>query len=141
MKKQALNPKKIVSGKTILRLALATLFLCSLSFANAKSIIANEPPLEIKYLGAPDGQPVFQIQFDNASGETYVLSIKSDDGTVLYTEKVKDKKFLKKIKWNNSDTDKTKLIFTLTGEKEKTTQMFEINTTLRQVQDVVVTKL
>lgn len=142
MKKQTANTPASKAGKFISRFAFASLFLFSFSAANAQSTARQtETPLQIKYLGVVENQPLFQVDLDNESGEIYTLSIKADDGSVLYSERVKDKKFSKKIKWNNSETDNSKLVFILSGDKEKQTQVFEINTSLREVRDVVVTKL
>ena len=142
MKKQATTPNKNEARNIFSRLALASILFFSVFTANAQETAKyNESPLQIKYLGVVDNQPLFQVDFDNESGDTYLLSIKADDGTTLYTQTVKEKKFSKKIKWNNPDFDRTKLLFTLSNDKSKQSQVFEINTSLREVRDVVITKL
>ncbi len=142
MKKQATTPNTNEAGNIFSRLALASLLFFGVFTAGAQETVKyNESPLQIKYLGVVDNQPLFQVDFDNESGETYLLSIKADDGTALYTQTVKEKKFSKKIKWNNPDFDRTKLLFTLSNDKSKQSQVFEINTSLREVRDVVITKL
>ncbi len=142
MKKQTSNTLSNRARKTALRLALAsTLLGCNFLPAGAQQYARPGEPVQIKYIGAVDSQPLFQMDLDNESGETYFLSIKGEDGTLLYTEKLKERKISRKFRWNNTDTENTKLTFTLTGERSKSTQAFEVNTRQREVQDVVITKL
>lgn len=97
--------------------------------------------VEIRYIGSVDEKPVFQIEFENNTEEVFNVSIKDEEGVVLYKERFKDKKFSRKFQFEKADMDHVKLTFTLTGEKEKQSQAFEINTNVRVIQDVVITKL
>ena len=128
--------------KTMLHFGLASLFVFAIVPLKAQSPVkpANVP-VEIRYLGMMDNLPVFQIEFENTTSEVYVVSIKDGEGNILYTEKVKAKKFVKKFKWDRSDPDQSRLTFTLSSHKESHSQVFEINTNIRVVEDVVVTKL
>ncbi len=140
MKKQIISntAKKMILFVTAVSF---TIFSFIPSIANAQERVVIAPPVFIKYIGNNENQPVFQIDFDNKNEETFNLTIRDEQGTVLYGEKIKDKKFSKKFKYQGENTDNVKLTFTLTNEKDKQSQVYEVNTTSRIVQDVVVTRL
>ena len=102
---------------------------------------ANASVVEIKYLGSVDNQPIFQVAFDNQRQENVQVSITDENGVELYGEKFREKRFSKKFKFEKLDTDPFKLRFTLTSDNEKLSQIFEVNTKVWTVQDVVVTRL
>jgi hypothetical protein len=62
-------------------------------------------------------------------------------GNTYYSEKVRDRRYSKKFQLDRDDLDRVRLVFTLSGGKEKQSQAFEINTQTRTVQDVVITRL
>jgi hypothetical protein len=99
------------------------------------------PEIVIKYIGNVEEQPVFQIEFENATQQALNLTIRDEDGNFLYGEKVKDKKYQKKFKYQGPLFDNVKLTFTLAGEKDRQVQVYELNTRTRMIQDVVVTRL
>ena len=102
---------------------------------------ANASVVEIRYLGSVDNQPIFQVAFDNEKQENVHVSITDENGIELFGGKFKEKRFSKKFRFEKLDTDPFKLKFTLTSDNEKLSQVFEVNTKVWTVQDVVVTKL
>jgi hypothetical protein len=135
MKKQTLSKFRNV----VRNIFLAGLFIIAIAPAHAQDKVKSRP-VEIKYLGTLDGQPVFQVEFENTNAEKLSVSLRDEYGTVLYDERFKDKKFSKKFKLETG-ADPVKLKFTLSNEKENQTEVFQINTNVRVVQDVVVTRL
>lgn len=129
-------------AKHLIRFALASLLLATVAPVMAQDGIRSTPPaVSINYIGTVDNQPIFQIEFDNKNEELFNLSIKDDQGIVLFNEKFKDKKFSKKFQLEKPTEDNVKLTFTIAADKEKQSQSFEINTNVRVIQDVVVTRL
>jgi hypothetical protein len=139
MKKQTFSK----FGHAVRNTFLAGIFLMSLSSSaqaqDKESQSVN--PVEIKYLGTIDDQPVFQLDFDNAYEKNVKLSITDENGLLLYGGRTNEKKFSKKFKFEKAGIDPVKLTFTLTTGKEKQSQVFEINTKVWTVKDVVVTRL
>jgi|GEM_PF-796352 len=130
--------------KTILRFGLTGLMAANLvpALAQPQDKIRTAPPaVAINYIGMINNQPVFQIEFENKNDEVLNLSIRDEQGNVLFNERFRDKKFSKKFQFDKTGIDNMKLTFTLAGEKEKQSQSFEINTNVRVIQDVVVTRL
>lgn len=102
---------------------------------------AKLPEPSIKYIGTLDGQPVFGVQLDNQNSSVYHLTIKDDTGSVLYSEKIKGKEFSKKFKFENSDRNNVKLTFIVEGKEGSQSQDFQVNTSTKVWNDVVVTTL
>ena len=141
MKKQIMTNLSSVIRKAALGIGFASLVAFSFIPARANAQDPSPSGVVIRYIGSINNQPVFQIEFENQNAEAYNVSIKDEVGNTLYNEKFKDKKFSKKFQFERSTTDDMKLTFTLSGQKQRLTQVFEVNTSVRTVEDVVVTKL
>lgn len=127
---------------SILRYGFVFLLLLNLSSAFASETPKGEEPfVSVKYAGSADGMMQFQFDMVNDNDESYLLTIQDLEGTVLYKEKVSKKIFTRKFAWNNAEFTPAKLIFTITGNKSKTTHAYEVNTQVRTVRDVEINKL
>lgn len=138
--------KKQVSSKSFLRKSIFTLGLISFIFASSVQASSTQDPADspnssIKYVGSLDGKPVFRVELNNLNSNVYFLTIKDDEGSVLYSEKIKDKQFSKSFKFETADRDNVKLTFTLSGENQSQSKEFKVNTNTRVLNDVVVTTL
>ena len=137
MKKQ--NFSTLVK-KSILSLAFTSLVLVAATSASASTTDSTPNPT-VKYIGSLDGQPVFKVELNNENAKVQYLTIKDDQGTVLYSEKIKSKQFSKSFKFENSDRDHVRLTFTVESDKNVQSQEFNVNTNTRVLNDVVVTTL
>lgn len=139
MKKQFVSNS---TRKNVLRFGFAALLALSLSSANASPAIKGEEPLvSVKYAGTAEEMAKFQVDLINDGDEAYLFSIQDQYGEILYKEKVTKPVFTKVFAWNNTDVLPAKLIFTVTGEKSKKTQVYEVSTLVRTVRDLEITKL
>src|SRR6476660_5320947 len=75
-------------------------------------------PVSIRYIGNFNEQPMFQIEFDNQNQEFFNVSIRDEEGNVLFFEKSKDKKFSRRFQLAK-DVNNVKLTFTLKSESQK----------------------
>lgn len=143
MKKQIRNQFSNGIRKTIFRISLASFVFVGIipGFANAQGKYDSAPPASVHYVGDIDGEPVFKVTLNNASGNLYVLTIKDQEGTVFYSEKFSDKNFIKKFKFDKGDHEDVKLTFVLSSPSEKKDQVFQVNTNVQVLKDVVVTRL
>lgn len=143
MKKQVMTNLSNTVRKAILQFSLASffLFLFVPALQAQERIKSLNTAVAIKYIGMVDDNPLFQIEFDNKNTETYHVSIKDEEGNILYNEKFRDLKYSRKFKFERHDGQEMKLTFVLAGEKESQTQVFEVSTSIRVIQDVVVTRL
>jgi hypothetical protein len=113
----------------------------SLLLIGATSAQSKLPEPNIKYIGTLDGQPVFKVSLDNQSNNVYHLTIKDETGDILYAEKIKSKEFSKKFKFENADRHNVKLTFSVEGKEGLQSQEFQVNTSTKVWNDVVVTSL
>jgi hypothetical protein len=140
MKKQN-NPFYVI-GKKFLGLSLAGFLLVgSASAKSPNDSITKEKEPAVYYIGTLDGQPVFRVHFDNQENAVYSLSILDEDGSLLYSEKIKGKAFSKSFKFERTDRQNTKLRFVLAGNKGNKTQVFQVDNNIQVINDVVVTRL
>jgi hypothetical protein len=92
-------------------------------------------------MGTVDYMPVVKVEFDNADGGEYYLSLKDDNGHVFYSEVVKATKYSKSFQFDNTDLSGMRVTLSLKSKKENRTQVYEINKSVRQVEDVVIAKI
>jgi len=72
---------------------IAMMAIISTSFSNPVSAMdkKTDPPVEIKYLGIQDKNPVFEVIMSNGQADNYFISIRNEAGTVIYSEKLSGK--------------------------------------------------
>jgi hypothetical protein len=141
MKKQIQSTFKPVGISSRFFLSLLMFALMVPALAQRASLNEGAAGIAIHYVGNVNNQPVFQVEFENTSEEPVQVSIKDEDGNTLYFAKIKDRRFSKKFQFEKAESDNMTLSFTLATPKEKHTQVFEVNTNVRMVRDVVVTRL
>lgn len=139
MKKQVLRSLKIFVKGTFLAIML-TVNVCAVAQPlNGEPIVKAA---SIKHIQTTDDKVIFQLSLDNESGDKFSVSIKDALGSTIFFDIYQDKKFDKKFVLERSE-DISKLIFTVRSLKDNKTQVFEINTTTRLIEnyDVSVRKL
>lgn len=141
MKKQ-LNTGNQSAVSMILRFGFFSFLLFTL-LSNRVIAQQNVKPATavVSYLGMVDSQPLFQVDFNATAEASYTLTIRDDEGSILYMEKFRSKSFSKKFRLERGDREHVQLNFTITAGKKRHTQFFDINTNFKVHQDVLVTKL
>ena len=134
MKKQSFST---LVKRSVLSLGLSTILLAGAASAQS----STNPDPAVRYIGSIDGQPMFRVQLDNQTGNVYHLTIKDEEGTVLYTERSNNKQFAKSFKFDNSDRSNVKLTFILEGNKTVQSKEFKVNSSTQVLDNVVVTTL
>jgi hypothetical protein len=130
------------SFSTFVKRSVLSLGLSTIIFAGAASAQTSATPEPaVKYIGTLDGRPIFNVQLDNQVGQVYFLTIKDEEGTVLYAEKFKDKQFSKSFKFDNIDRSNVKLTFVLEGNKTVQSKQFNVKSSTQVFDNVVVTTL
>lgn len=143
MKKEILQTvngffRSVFAG-TMVVCALLVISFPSEATAQKFSTDSNNP--EIKYLGNVQDKLVFQIELKNTSSESLFVSIKDDDGVVLFTERVRDNQFSRKFAFDKEEFSGRKLSFVIHDANENTTHSFQVARSMRVVEDVVITRL
>jgi hypothetical protein len=65
----------------------------------------TEAQVSVKYVGTTNNQVVFQVVFDNPTGEKFSLIIKNDAGDVVYHQQFSETHFAKNVYFENTDTE------------------------------------
>lgn len=90
--------KTINKSKAIV---IALMAIISTSFSNpvlATGRSNENPGIEIKYLGFQQKNPVFEIVIKNIKEDNFIIKIRDESGTVLYSEKLSGKNFSRKYR-------------------------------------------
>lgn len=121
-------------------IALATIFTISL----ASPALANDEkktiPVELKFIGNIENQPVFQLTFSNPVENEFTVVVRDEFNNVLYRDVVKGGNISKKFLLNTEELGDTDIQFEITGKKTDKTVIYEVNKKSRLVEDVVISK-
>jgi hypothetical protein len=136
--KTKMNAAKMI---TIALLALGTIGSSTTALAGKTP---NEP-IELKYIGKTENQPVFQLNLNNPETSEYFISIKDEDGKVLYSEKVKGENVKRTYRLDINEFDVSSPEFGITVEittaKTHKTEVFHVKSTTHVVENFEVAKL
>lgn len=142
MKKQSMRVVKTILRSKFIRVTGIMLIVAQLATAQTKAVAVREP-LEntavVTHIGNPEGSLLFQVQYDNLSGDKFALIIKDNDGFTLYQNVYSGKKFDKKFQLPKESAGK--LHFIIKGYKNTQAQTFEVNTNTRVIEEVIVKRV
>jgi len=132
--------RQVLSIIAILVLAIVTVPALANENKENGTIEKRETPV-VKYIGTVNMSPVYEIQFNNASQEALVITLKDEEGNTLYTENFAGSKYAKKFQFERADASDLKLQLVLTSKHNNQSQSFQINKSVRVVEDVVISKI
>lgn len=79
--------------------------LASQANGGSKKATINDEQVSVKYVGTTDNKVVFQVAFENPTGEKFSLIIKNDNGDIVYHQQFNETHFAKNVYFENTDTD------------------------------------
>lgn len=133
--------KNITRMMTLGLIILCTMGLSQTSFAG----VSNNEPVELKYVGNVESQPVFQLDLNNEEADEYVINIKDAGSNLIYSEKIKGANLLRTYRFAMDDADFKSadfgLRFEVTSTKTHKTQVYEISSNTQVIEKIVVVKL
>jgi hypothetical protein len=142
MKKQSVNT---MMRKTLLVSALVVMGL----FAAQSKAVANNnlnkadsvktEKAAIKYIGSTGEYLYFSVDYNNAEGKNFSVSIKDNTEDVLFYDTFNNKTFHKVFKLPK-DLDVSALSFAVKGGKENYAESFNVNISSKMVTDVTVSR-
>jgi hypothetical protein len=138
--KQAMKTTRMI---TMGLFTLCTMGLSLATFAGLKT----DNPVEFKFIGKSQNDPVFQLNLNNNEAEEYFISIKDESNTVLYKEKVKatDANFSRKYRLDIDEDDLKAPGFGVTVEvfsaKTHKTHVYKISSHTTVNENIIVAKL
>jgi hypothetical protein len=138
--------KQMKTQTTGIRSSFARLFATALLAGSFSLAQAQETPkkavdAEIKYAGIMGDKIVFQVAYNNETGEPFTVEIKDGQGYQFYTAHYKDKSFKKYFAIDKTEIDKTSITFVLATKNAEQKEVFDVNTTAKVQEEVSVVKL
>ena len=123
--------------------AIALAVTCTTAFSTPALAIEEKKtiPVELKFVGNINNQPVFMLNFTNTEVNEYTVIVRDNYGIVLYKDKVKGSNMTQKFILNTNDLGEGEIKFEIIGKKTDKTAVYEVNTVSRLVSDVVVSKV
>jgi hypothetical protein len=94
----------------------------------------------VQYLGLQDDMIVFNVSYSNPEGNRFVITVRDQDGTALFTQAFSEKAFYKQFRLPKTDQDRIVFVFH-NGHEADVAKTFEVNVNRRYVQDVAVRRL
>ncbi|MBC7901960.1 MAG: hypothetical protein H7Y27_00995 [Gemmatimonadaceae bacterium] len=134
MKKQIFrgNGMRVIAGRFI----LTTLFAAATLAGTAQSTVSKSTT--VAFVQTQREQLVFKVNYQNVEGDKFEVVVKDADGSVLhqssYTNKVFSKFFL------IPKTESVKPVFVIRNLRTNKTEVFEVNTNVKVIEEVLVTK-
>ncbi|WP_153795996.1 hypothetical protein [Foetidibacter luteolus] len=128
--------KRILVAASLIAAVLTT----STVKANNIEILSEKNAANIQFVGSADNALFFNLKVENPNSDKFTVIVKAEDGTVLYSGDFNDKEFNKKFKLLKAE-DNIRYNFTIKSSNKSLEQSYEVNTTVKAVDDVVITKL
>lgn len=86
---------------------------------------------------------VFKVHINNQNADNFTLTIKNDDGNVLFSKSFNDSNFEKQIRILKNDeyNNASRYYFTVTSSNKNLEETYVINTKVQTVDDVTINRL
>lgn len=128
--------KKIFRNNRIIAIAFITVFSALTTAAMAGNGENPSSPVQLKYAGKLNEQPVFQLNVNgSAENNQFQIVIRDNFGTALYTENIKAEKFTKNFLLNTDEIGDDTIRFEITSWKTKETITYSVNRNTRFVEE------
>jgi len=122
--------------------ASAVALLLTVSASASYAAVNPDPGVKnavINHIATTNDNLLFEVRVANETGEKFTLLIKDNTGTTLYRGVYNDKDFAKRFQFPKSESDK--IVFIVKSASGNKTESFEINSSTRLVEEVIVKKV
>jgi hypothetical protein len=132
---------KAVIGKVV----LGTNLLLTLVTAQAQTVTpvpfgGQNENATVKYLGTQDDMVVFNVSYNNPDGSKFMLIVKDQDGSQIYSNSFSDKSFYRQFRLPKTSIDRIVFVFR-DGHDAEVIKTFEVNVNSRFVREVAIKKV
>ena len=100
----------------------------------------DTPAVSLKYIGLVQNQPMFQLDLNSVEETDFYVSIKDQDGRVIYNEKIKAKTFTRNFRLDTESLDDA-ILKVEVRDGNKKPEVFTINRTTRYYEETSISKL
>jgi len=111
---------------------MATFTLASTQKTEAKNRIEDslksktESPVEFKYMGKMNNQPLFQLNLNNPVASEYIITLTDQTGAVIYDERVAGKDLSRKYMLNLDEIDASEVRFVIKNKNDNSVTNFTV---------------
>jgi hypothetical protein len=121
-------------------IAISVVLISSLNF-QARAQTSDTTPVDFRYIGKLDDQPLFQLNIFNPDNDEYTVKIFDEDGYVFYYYTVRSKNFKKRFQLETDELPKGFFNVEIRSKKKSTVESYRVTKSTRFVQETSVTKL
>ena len=97
-----------------------------------KQASPTEEQVSVKYLGTDNGRLVFNVVFDNPTGEKFALIIKNDAGDIVFHQQFNETHFAKNVYFENTDEDINPTFVIRSGNNNDIVRQFHVVKTITE---------
>ena len=131
--------------KNLKTLAITFAVTCMIAISN-NIFASNEKDetsnAELQFIGKEKNLPVFLLQFKNSQQDEFLVSIKDENGDVLYSEKLKGSTISRRYKLDSENSEYINgTTFEVTSRLSNKTTVYRISQFIHTEDNLVVTKL
>ena len=120
--------KSKIKNYGTIALLVAFSLTATVSWANDGG--TDTPAVSLKYLGLVQNQPMFQLDLNSIEETDFYVSIKDQNGRVIYNEKIKAKTFTRNFRLDTESLDDA-IIKVEVRDGNKKPEVFTINRNTR----------
>jgi hypothetical protein len=135
--------KKVMSKNKAIIIAVMAFFSTSFSTPLSAMDKKSDPPgVEIKYLGFQNRNPVFEILTNNLQADNFLITIRDEEGTVLFSEKLSGKNLSRKYRIDTQEEiTKGGLRFEVRSVNSKKTEVYIAGVSENITREMAITKI
>jgi hypothetical protein len=134
--------RKIFSNNRIMVIAFFTVFSVAAAPAAKASDSTNVVPVQLKYIGTINNQPLVQLTFaGNAEENEFTIIIRDEYSNSLYRETIKGESFYKKFLLNNDEIGDEILRFEVISKRSNKSVVFEVSRESHYINEMAVSKV
>ena len=123
-------------------IAIALITLVTVTFTLPVSAEETpKVPVELKYIGTIQNNPVFELSLDGTSEKEFTVVIRDKYEYIVYKETLKGENISKKFMLSAEELDGVAAKFEITGKTSEKSFVFEVNKNSRIVEDIVINKI
>ncbi len=126
----------------LIALSLISVMLFSTANAADTAYGVTSLPVELKYAGNYNNQPLIQLNFNGTKEENlFRITVTDQAGVILYNGNVKGENFSKQFLLNTDDLGDAVLTFEITGAKSGKAVSYQVSRQKKTTEQMNVVKL
>ena len=130
--------KSKIKNYGTIALFVAFSLMATVSWANDGG--NDTPAVSLKYIGLVQNQPMFQLDLNSVEETDFYVSIKDQEGRVIYNEKIKAKTFTRNFRLDTESLDDA-ILKVEVRDGNKKPEVFTINRNTRYYEETSISKL